>query len=66
MVLGRMAARVQTTVKAGERCVVLAWRIGVEGKKQIAGSALVGASATVIDVANSICFDSPDAADEIP
>lgn len=40
VVLGRLAARVLGAVKAGERCVVIAWRLGREGRKLYSGSAL--------------------------
>jgi hypothetical protein len=41
-VLGRLAARVEHLPHAGERCVVTAWRLGEEGRKLYAGTALHG------------------------
>jgi hypothetical protein len=41
-VLGRLAARVQRLPHPGERCVVMAWPLGEEGRKLYAGTALFG------------------------
>ncbi len=38
--LGRMAAEVGEVPKAGERCVVLAWPLGRDGRKGFAGTAV--------------------------
>jgi hypothetical protein len=38
--LGRMTAHVSGSVAPGERCVVLGWALGSEGRKIFAGSAL--------------------------
>jgi hypothetical protein len=38
--LGRLAARIEHPVKAGERCVVVGWRLRVEGRRHFAGTAL--------------------------
>ncbi len=38
--LGRMAAEVHEAPEPGERCVVVAWPIGHEGRKAFAGTAL--------------------------
>lgn len=40
--LGRMTARVQRLPREGERCVVVGWPIGEEGRKLYAGTALYG------------------------
>lgn len=40
VVLGRLAARVERVPSAGERCVVVGWSLGVEGRKHHAGTAL--------------------------
>jgi hypothetical protein len=40
VVLGRLAARVERAPQAGERCVVVAWHLGSEGRKHGAGTAL--------------------------
>lgn len=38
--LGQLAARIEHPVEAGEPCVVTGWRIGVEGKRHYAGTAI--------------------------
>lgn len=38
--LGRLTARIEKPVRAGERCVVIGWTMGNEGKKYFAGTAL--------------------------
>jgi hypothetical protein len=40
VVLGRLAARVERAPQAGERCVVVAWHLGSEGRKLGIGRAL--------------------------
>jgi hypothetical protein len=42
-VLGRMAAEVRGDVPVGERCVVIGWSRGIDGRKRFAGSALFNA-----------------------
>ena len=40
--LGRITAAIHAGVRAGERCVVMGWLIGKEGRKLHAGTALFG------------------------
>lgn len=40
--LGRFAARIDELPEAGERCVVVGWPLGEEGRKLYAGTALYG------------------------
>jgi hypothetical protein len=58
MVLGRMTGAVKSLVQVGERCVVLAWRIEVDGRKQIAGSMLFDEDGGVAASAKAIWFDT--------
>jgi hypothetical protein len=41
-VLGRMTGEITGRVRVGERCVVLGWSLGSEGRKLFAGTALFG------------------------
>ena len=41
-VLGRLHGQVAATPEPGEHCVVVGWRLGAEGRKQFAGTALFG------------------------
>lgn len=38
--LGRLTARIEKSVRVGERCVVIGWTMASEGKKYFAGTAL--------------------------
>ena len=40
--LGRMTAEVTDRIRVGERCVVLGWGLGLEGRKIFAATALFG------------------------
>ncbi len=42
--LGRLTARIEKDIRAGERCVVVGWTMGSEGKKYFAGTALFNQS----------------------
>ena len=44
VVLGRMTARVLRVPEVGDRCVVVAWPLGEDGRKLYAGTALFGAA----------------------
>jgi hypothetical protein len=44
IVLGQLSAHVATEVRAEERCVVLGWRLGSEGRKYFAGTAVFSES----------------------
>lgn len=52
--LGQLAARIEHPVRAGERCVVTGWRIGVEGKRHYAGTAVFDASGRLCAYARAI------------
>jgi hypothetical protein len=51
MVLGRMTARVSRVPEVGERCVVVAWPLGEDGRKSFAGTALYAADGELLAVA---------------
>ena len=42
MLLGELAVRLSGRVRPGERCVVVGWTLGGEGRKRFAGGALFG------------------------
>jgi hypothetical protein len=52
--LGRMTAELLGTVQVGERCVVLGWGLGMEGRKIFAGTALFGADGRLVARARQI------------
>jgi hypothetical protein len=56
MLLGRITARIEQTVGPGEECVVLAWRIGEEGRKLIAGSAVYADDGSLRGIGRAVWF----------
>lgn len=58
-VLGRLAARLEGTVAPGERCVVIGWPLGVEGRKRYSGTALFGADGGLRGVARATWIAIP-------
>jgi hypothetical protein len=50
-VLGRMTARVLRVPAVGERCVVVSWPLGEDGRKLFAGTALYAGSGEVLAIA---------------
>jgi hypothetical protein len=53
VLLGRMAAAIQRVPQAGEPHVVVGWRIGEDGRKRLAGSALFAADGELLAAARS-------------
>lgn len=51
VLLGRMAAEIRRLPEEGERCIVLAWPLGEEGRKLHAGTALTTADGDVVALA---------------
>jgi hypothetical protein len=54
VLLGRMAARVDRLPDEGERCVVVGWSLGDDGRKLFAGTALLGADGRPCAVARQV------------
>jgi hypothetical protein len=50
-VLGRMTARVRRVPDVGERCVVVAWPLGEDGRKLFAGTALLAVDGDLLAIA---------------
>ncbi len=57
--LGRFAARFTGTVRAGERCIVIGWPIGHEGRKHHAGTALFKADGQLIGCGRQTWIEIP-------
>lgn len=53
ILLGELCARVEGTASAGERCVVIGWPLGADGRKRFAGSAVFSESGRLIGVARA-------------
>lgn len=52
--LGRMTARIADRPEAGERCVVLAWPLGEDGRKLFAGVAAYGGDGRLLGCARHV------------
>jgi hypothetical protein len=57
VVLGELAVRRHREVRVGERCVVVAWSLGDEGRKHFAGSALYDESGACCAVARAVWIE---------
>jgi hypothetical protein len=55
--LARMAARIEGPVIAGEEHVVIAWPVGVDGRKRHAGAAVLSAGGTPLAVASALMIE---------
>jgi len=52
--LGRLAARIEHRIRAGERCVVTGWRMHVDGRRHYAGTAVFDESGALCAYAKAI------------
>jgi len=53
ILLGRMSARIERRPEPGDRCVIIAWPTGRDGRKLFASSALLSAAGKVLAVAQA-------------
>jgi hypothetical protein len=53
ILLGRMSARIEARPRPGERCVIVAWEIGRDGRKRLAEAAAYGETGTLLAVARA-------------
>jgi len=59
ILLGELSARLDGDVKVGEPCVVVAWPLGVEGRKRLAGTAILSASGVTVATARATWIEIP-------
>lgn len=59
VVLGELCASIFGTVQIGERCVVVGWQLGSDGRKRFAGSAVYDASSRLVAQARAVWFEVP-------
>lgn len=57
MVLGQLTARVDRVPEAGEECVAVAWRLGSEGRKHGAGTALFTGSGELLGLGRALWIE---------
>ena len=59
VVLGELAVTILGSVKAGDRCVVLGWPLGVEGRKRLAGTAIYAPNQRLLALARAVWIEVP-------
>ncbi len=59
ILLGELWARIDGAVAAGERCVVVGWSLGIEGRKRLAGSAVYSEAGKPVAVARATWIEVP-------
>jgi hypothetical protein len=59
ILLGRMTASLAALPAAGDQCLVIAWPGGRDGRKLLAGSALLGAGGKVLAAARAVWLTVP-------
>jgi len=57
VVLGRLTARVERVPQAGERCVVVGWPLGSDGRKHGAGTALFTDGGELLGLARALWIE---------
>jgi hypothetical protein len=57
VVLGRLVARVDRVPQAGERCVVVGWPLGSEGRKHGAGTAVFTDSGELLGLGQALWIE---------
>ena len=59
IVLGELHTSIVGAVQAGERCVVIGWPLGTDGRKRFAGSAVYNARRELVAQARAVWFEVP-------
>ncbi len=54
LVLGRMTARIDRVPESGDRCVVVSWPVGEDGRKLFAGTALFAEDGELLALAKQV------------
>jgi hypothetical protein len=57
VVLGRLAAHVERVPEAGERCVVMGWSLGSEGRKHGAGTAVFDEAGGLVGIGRALWIE---------
>jgi hypothetical protein len=60
VVLGRISARMMGSVAPGERCVVIGWRLGREGRKLYSGTAVLSGGSELRALAKETWLSLPE------
>jgi hypothetical protein len=65
IVLGQLTARIDRCVGPGERCVVIGWPISADGRKHVAGTAILTEAGERVAVAEAIWIEVPASAFQV-
>lgn len=57
IVLGQLTARIDAQVEVGQRCIVIGWPLGNDGRKHFAGSAVFDEAGSLIAVAKAVWIE---------
>ena len=55
--LGELCARIDGKAVAGDRCVAIGWPLGVDGRKRLAGSAIITESGLLVAIARAVWIE---------
>ena len=59
IVLGELCATIVTPLTPGERCVVMGWPLGADGRKRLAGTAVYAESGRLVAKARAVWIEVP-------
>lgn len=62
ILLGELCARIDGAIAVGERCVVVGWSLGIDGRKRLAGSAVYSEVGKLVAVARATWIEVPRSA----
>jgi len=62
IVLGQLSSCINGSVRPSEKCVVIGWPIHVEGRKQVAGSAVFSEVGDTVAIGRATWFEVPESA----
>lgn len=62
ILLGELCVRIDDSVSAGEKCVVIGWPLQIDGRKRFTGSAVYSGSGRLVAVARAIWIEVPASA----
>lgn len=59
IVLGELTASILGVVRPGDRCVVVGWPLGVEGRKRVAGTGIYAPNGRLVALARAVWIEVP-------
>jgi hypothetical protein len=59
VVLGELSGQIKSAIRPGDKCVVVGWRIGAEGRKHFAGTAVFSEAGDTVAVGRATWIEIP-------